>query len=89
MEMPEIDADVDYVLRLEQAVAAYAITCEMYECSLTALYSDYENMAAEHAVVPDPNIVDTVKRLRYAAGMVAEKFPVAELGVCHALFKEV
>lgn len=73
----------DYVLRLEQAVVAYAIACEMYECHVSALFSDYERMAAEHVVVPDPNIVDCLHRLREAAAAVADKFPVEELGVCH------
>lgn len=73
----------DYVLRLEQAVVAYAIACEMYECHVTALHNEYERMAAKNAVVPDPNIVDCLHRLRHAAAEVAEKFPVEELGVCH------
>jgi len=73
----------DYIMRLEQAVVAYAITCEMYECALTSMSKDYEALAAAHDIIPDPGMNDALQRLRMSAGAVAEKFPVEELGVCH------
>jgi hypothetical protein len=79
----------NYLLRLEQAVVAYAITCEMYECALTSMASDFERMAAEHAIIPDPGMADALHRLRVAAGAVAEKFPLDELGICHTSVGEV
>lgn len=78
-----------YVLRLEEAVVAYAITCEMYECHLAALSGEYEKLAAKHDVIPDPGIVSCLHRLRDAAAAVAEKFPVEELGVCHGFQEQV
>lgn len=79
----------DYVLRLEEAVVAYAITCEMYECHLAHLSAEYEKLAIKHDVIPDPNIVSCLHRLRDAVAAVTEKFPVEELGVCHASMGEV
>lgn len=79
----------NYVLRLEEAVVAYAITCEMYECQLNAMAAEYEKLAIKHDVIPDPAIVSCLHRLRDAVAAVTEKFPVEELGVCHASMGKV